>query len=161
MNIRIHTAHGYLSFQPDGRIEYRPAAGPWENLDIEGLQLEPGPGPGPPPTPAPPGIPATPTVAYVAAVKAQLQAQGVDLSGGCGAFQITKRVAWGLRGQGYGLLAKPSGNHCDGYATDIVMQNNGSGDIVDILGDGGNGNTPNWNVSDTVDPSRWRPPVEP
>ena len=58
MNIRIKTAHGYLSFQPDGRLEYRPTAGAWENLDIEGLELEPGPPvpvPPDPPGPIPPG----------------------------------------------------------------------------------------------------------
>ena len=38
MKVRIKTAHGYLSFQPDGRLEYRDAAGPWEEIDIEGLE---------------------------------------------------------------------------------------------------------------------------
>ena len=37
MHVRIKTAHGYLSFQPDGRIEYRPGVGAWEEIDIEGL----------------------------------------------------------------------------------------------------------------------------
>ena len=41
MKVRIKTAHGYLSFQPDGRLEYRPAVGPWEEIDIEGLELTP------------------------------------------------------------------------------------------------------------------------
>jgi len=161
MNVRIKTAHGYASFQPDGRLEYRPVAGAWENLEIEGLTLEVAPGPGPVDPIEPPGPIASPDVGYVAAVKAQLEAQGVNLSGPCGAFAITKRVAWGLRGHGYGLLSKPSGNNCDGYATDIVMRNDGSGDIVDVLGDGGNGNRPLWGISDTVEPSRWRPPVQP
>lgn len=162
MKLRIKTAHGYLSFQPDGRLEYREHAGAWEEIDLEGLDLREFftiPPPDPPPVAV--GPPASETVAYVAAVKAQLVAQGVPLTGPCGAFQITKRVAWGLRFQGYGLLSKPSGNNCEGYATDIVMKNNGAGDIVDVLGDGGGQNTPLWGISDTVDPGRWRPPVQP
>lgn len=121
----------------------------------------PAPAPEPPPSAAQP-VPST-SASYVAAIKAMLEGQGVSLSGPCGAFEITKRVAWGLRGRGWGLLDKPGGNNCNGYATDIVMQNDGSGAIVDILGDGGNGNFPNWGVSapGEVDPARWRAPVEP
>lgn len=162
MKVRVKTAHGYLSLQPDGRWEFRDEAGTWEEFDIEGLSLEPVPGPGPtPPVVDDPAGPAEPTAAYVARVKAYLQSQGVKLTGSCGAFEITKRVAWGLRAQGYGLLSKPGGNQCEGYATDIVMHKDAGGDIVDVLGDGGNGNTPIWQVTDTVDPARWRPPVQP
>lgn len=161
MKVRIKTAHGYISFQPDGRIEYRANAGPWEEIDLEGFELQPVPVPGQPPAPTPVGPTPSQTAGYVAAVKAQLLAEGRDLSGPCGAFAITKRVAWGLRSAGAGLLSKPSGNNCEGYATDIVMFRDAGGDIVDILGDGGNANVPNWNVSDTVEPSRWRPAVEP
>ena len=78
----------------------------------------------------------------VTAIKNQLLAQGVDLAGPCGAFAITKRVAWALRSTGAGLLSKRSGNHCDGYATDILCYP--TGQIRDILGDGGGANTPLW-----------------
>ena len=166
MKVRIKTAHGYLSFQPDGRLEYRPAVGPWEEIDIEGLELtSPAPGPGPtlsPPAPAPSPVPLlapSPTPTFVAGVKAQLQARGVDLTGPCGAFAITKRVAWGLRATGAGLLSKPSGNNCDGFAVDIVAFPTGM--IVDILGDAGNGNTPLWNTGEPVDAARYRPAVDP
>lgn len=40
MKIRIRTAHGYLSWQPDGRIEYRPQAGSWEELDLSDLSTD-------------------------------------------------------------------------------------------------------------------------
>src|SRR6185436_18169417 len=40
----------------------------------------------------------------VQAVKADLVARGVNISGPCGAFQITGRVAWILRNEGWGLL---------------------------------------------------------
>ena len=105
----------------------------------------------PPPDRQLPDLPlmASPTPEFVAAVKAQLQARGVDLTGPCGAFAITKRVAWGLRATGAGLLSKPSGNNCDGFAVDIVAFPTGM--IVDILGDAGNANTPLWNTGEPVD----------
>ena len=164
MKVRFKTAHGYLSFQPDGRVEYRDKAGPWEEFDIEGLVIEvaskdEGDAGKTPPSFV--GPPPSQTAGYVAAVKAQLQAQGVDLSGPCGAFAITKRVAWGLRHQGCGLLSKPGGNNCEGFATDIVMFKDQGGQIIDILGDGGGANAPQWGVSDTVDPTRWRAAVSP
>jgi hypothetical protein len=168
MKVRFKTAHGYLSFQPDGRVEYRDQAGPWEEFDIEGLQIEvvrkdertdKTEEEKPPPSFV--GPPPSQTAGYVAAIKAQLKAQGVDLSGPCGAFAITKRVAWGLRHLGCGLLSKPSGNNCEGFATDIVMFKDQGGQIIDVLGDGGNSNTPLWTVTDTVDPARWRAPVDP
>jgi len=96
----------------------------------------------------------------VATIKAQLDAQHVDLSGPCGAFAITKRVAWALRSEGAGLLDKPGGNQCDGYATDIVMYPDGR--LVDILGDGGGANTPGWTVTGEIRPtSQYRPAIDP
>jgi hypothetical protein len=166
MKVKFKTAHGYLSFPEPASgstvvppLEYRKTAGPWEEIDIEGLEI-PVPGPIPEPDPRPGPTPSQ-TASYVAAVKAELQARGVDLSGPCGAFAITKRVAWGLRHLGCGLLSKPSGNNCEGFATDIVMFKDQGGNIIDVLGDGGGSNTPLWTVTDTVDPARWRPPVKP
>ena len=54
--------------------------------------------------------------AVVAQAKADLDAAGHDLSGPCGAFSITHRAAWRMRGEGAGLLYKPGGNNCQGYA---------------------------------------------
>lgn len=51
MIISIKTAHGFVSFQPDGRIEYRDTVGEWERLDIDGLVL---PAPPQPPEPQKP-----------------------------------------------------------------------------------------------------------
>jgi hypothetical protein len=103
--------------------------------------------------------PAHPDV--VAQVKAQLQAQGVDLSGPCGAWQITKGVAWALQAEGVGLLSKPSGNNCDGYSVDYVTYQDGSG--VDILGDAGTTNAPGWDVNEPPGAllGRWRAPIAP
>jgi hypothetical protein len=84
----------------------------------------------------------------VRAVIARLQDQGVNTSGPCGAFQITKRVAWELRGEGYGLLGgkSPAQNGCaesgDKFAVDWLLKADGHG--VDILRDAGGANTPTW-----------------
>lgn len=121
-------------------------------------QPKPQPAPGPAPTPAPGPTPEQ-SVAYVAAVKRQLEAEGADLRGACGAFAITKCVAWGLRNQGAGLLAKQGGNNCEGYATDIVAFHDRA---YDILSDGGGTNGPLWGETGVDDlAARWRPPVEP
>ena len=93
----------------------------------------------------------------VEAVKTSLQGQ--DLSGPCGAFKITHRVAWQLRDEGAGLLFKPTGNQCEQRSTDIVMYVNGR--IFDVLIDGGGSNTPAWNEGVPVDPALWRAATDP
>ena len=95
----------------------------------------------------------------VRAVKADLEARGVDLSGPCGAFAITSRIIWALRTEGAGSLEKLTGNQCAGRAVDIICF--AEGQIVDILGDAGGANLPIWQPGDAVDPARWRAPVEP
>lgn len=165
MKTPIGTAHGWLSLQPDGRWEFRPLSstpGPWELFDFPGLgaSVPVPPGPIPPPAEGPwLGIPPQQTAEYVAQVKAALLAQGHNLSGPCGAFDITANVAWGLRGQGAGVLAKPGGNNCGGYATDIVCWPDHA---IDILGDGGGANTPLWAPTGVDDlAARWRAPIHP
>lgn len=103
----------------------------------------------------------TPHPDVVESVKASLLAASVDLSGPCGAFQITKRVAWLLRSEGTGLLSKPGGNNCDGYSVDYLTYIDGSG--VDILGDAGNTNSPGWSDGEPVGAllGRWRAPLDP
>lgn len=98
--------------------------------------------------------------ATVAAVKAQLESAGVDLSGPCGAFEITKRVAWTLRLEGAGTLSKPSGNNCEGMSVDYILYQDGDG--FDILGDAGGTNAPGWGgPEEGMDVTRWRAPVNP
>src|SRR6185503_11999768 len=100
----------------------------------------------------------------VRAVKAELVAQGVSLSGPCGAFRILNTVAQRLAPR-YGLLRKGGGNRAipqpdgsclsgtqsagPGYATDYLI------DLVtfygyDILGDGGGANAPQWAGPETA-----------
>lgn len=182
------SAHGPISFQPpppgqpDGAVlvQYRGANAPptgqtWEEVRIDGLEdwllaflrahlVPPEPPPNPVTPPEPPsvgGIVATESVDYVAQVKAALQAQGVNLSGPDGAFEITSNVAYGLRLVGYGLLEKTSGNMSQGYATDVIVCPNRV-DLVDILGDSGGQNTPSWGVKvNEVTSDRWRTPIPP
>ena len=95
----------------------------------------------------------------VTSMKATLIQQGFFLAGPCGAFHITRHVAWALREEGMGLLAKVEGNNCDGYATDILCYPDGA--IVDILGDSGGANTPTWQNRGFVDPTLYRSPLPP
>jgi hypothetical protein len=176
IQIGIQTAQGFVSFTPaaDGKtvtVEYRPSQGPWETVALPGLEEairaivqdeigSSGSGGGTTPTP-PSGIVATEDVAYVAAVKAALEAQGVSLAGGCGAFEVVANVAYGLRFVGYGLLEKASGNQCQGYATDVIVAPNRI-DIVDVLSDSGGQNIPSWHVKpNEVTNDRWRAPIMP
>ncbi len=98
----------------------------------------------------------------VAAVKANLVAQGVDLSGPCGAFQITGRVAFLLRGENWGLVAKTAGqNGCTvqghgRYAVDAVMLPDGT--VVDMLINAETENIPAWQSTGPQPPSNWRAP---
>lgn len=163
MKIAIKTSHGYLSFQPDGRIEYRQNRGIWEELEIEGLTLSVGnPADNNPPVDSnEPPFPPSQSGNYVSQIKNWLQSQGKDLSGPCGAFLITSWVAWGLRGQGFGVLSKPSGNNCRGFSTDYLVNANGDG--VDILIDGGGTNGPQWSVQpgEFAGQNRWSAPQHP
>lgn len=92
-------------------------------------------------------------------VKSDLVARGVALDGPCGAFEITARVAWRLRTSGAGVLTKPSGNNCRGFAVDIVVYPDGH--AFDILSDAGGANGPTWNVIEPVDAGRWRAATDP
>ena len=98
-------------------------------------------------------------------IKARLVAQGVDLSGPCGAFKVTLRVAWALRAQGFGLLAK-GGTNCGGFSTDAVILPDGT--HYDVLTDAGGGNGPIWHLV-TLEgtdlpykrPEDYRPAIDP
>jgi hypothetical protein len=101
----------------------------------------------------------------VAMVKADLVARGVDISGPCGAFQITGRVGWILRHEGWGLLHKnPGNNGCsingDRYAVDFLVHNP-SGQGVDMLINAETENIPAWQLfplPQNPDLTLWRPP---
>jgi hypothetical protein len=95
----------------------------------------------------------------VTKVKNDLAARGFEFSGPCGAFQITRRVAWALRDEGAGLLSKPSGNNCEGFAVDVIVYKDGT--WVDCLINSETENRPAWQVgADKLDPSRWVAPTQ-
>ena len=110
-------------------------------------------------------------LATVRAVKARISPT-IDLTHGpgeCGRFEVTKRVAWELRAEGAGFLAKTGAqNKCNernttespGYGVDILMYTDGT--VVDILGGGSEGpNTPLWLILSPAPLSSWRPPFDP
>jgi hypothetical protein len=83
------------------------------------------------------------------------------------AFEVTKRVAWGLRGEGAGLLIKNGGENIAawrGYlfsSSRIVYPN---GRLVKVIFDAGPGgaNGPSWqDAGDFVDPSLYVPAMDP
>ena len=97
----------------------------------------------------------------VTAVKAQLVTAGIDLLGPCGSFQITGRVAYALRTEGYGLIAKtPGQNGCDTaqgrFAVDALALPDGS--AFDILINAETENIPSWQVTGATSPANWRAP---
>src|SRR3990167_802748 len=81
-----------------------------------------------------PALAQGPHADVVTAVKADLQARGVDLAGPCGAYKIVVRSAWRLRAEGAGTLEKLTGNQCESRATDVVAYP--SGRLFDVLTDG-------------------------
>jgi len=83
------------------------------------------------------------------------------------AFEVTKRVAWGLRGEGAGLLIKNGGENIAawrGYlfsSSRIVYPN---GRLVKVIFDAGPGgaNGPSWqDAGDFVDPGLYVPAMDP
>ncbi len=95
----------------------------------------------------------------VETVKADVVRRGINISGECGAFEIVKRVAWTLRSQGAGLVAKPGGNNCDGFSVDLIQFTDGR--WVDVLSDAGGLNGPAWGVNLNGNPEVWRAPINP
>jgi len=81
-------------------------------------------------------------------------------------LEVTKRVAWLLRGSGGGLLLKGSGENTVPWlgqtfsATRVCFPD---GHIYKIIGDAGpgGGNTPGWGDNDFVDPSLYVRAIDP
>lgn len=95
-------------------------------------------------------------------VKTALQSQGAALGGACGAFAITGRVAYALRAEGWGLIAKnPGQNGCDTpqgrFAVDALLKQDGSV-FVDLLINSETDNTPAWQVAPAGGPGGWVAP---
>lgn len=87
----------------------------------------------------------------------------------CGVHEITRRVAWALRAEGWGLLEKSSGNHCEWkgqrYSMDFVVMPDGRSVDIAVGGDFDGVTTdaaPAWHVEMNANHiGRWRPPIDP
>ncbi|OGE87994.1 MAG: hypothetical protein A3J07_02095 [Candidatus Doudnabacteria bacterium RIFCSPLOWO2_02_FULL_49_13] len=78
----------------------------------------------------------------VANVKRYVESKGIALNSYCGGFEIVKRVAWALRGEGAGLTVTYHTSQCNGFSADVFSYPDNSG--VDILGSVSETNIPAW-----------------
>lgn len=137
------------------------------------------PAPPPPPPPPPTGggggpigngdwrsCGSTPGAAIVQCVRDAVYRQSTEQQ----AFDITKRVAWLLRGQGYGLLIKNGGENIiswQGYSFSISRLAYPDGGLIKVLSDAGagGGNGATWDTSlfrpGEVSPSLYVPAINP
>ena len=127
-----------------------------------------------PPTPAPPppgsgGLPTGNCDSLVndkPALVACIHATINPGSSAARAFEVTKRVAWALRGEGAGLLIKNGGENIiswRGYSFSLSRICYPDGHIYKVLSDAGEGgaNGPTWADNDFVDPSLYVPAIDP
>jgi hypothetical protein len=108
----------------------------------------------------------TPGDTLVACVRAAVYIQSTE----AGAFEITKRVAWLLRNQGFGLLIKNGGENViqwQGYSLSVSRIVRSNGALIKVLSDAGNGgsNGATWDDSldfpGAVSPSMYVPAINP
>ena len=81
-----------------------------------------------------------------------------------GAFEVIKRVAWLLRGQGAGLLIKNGGENIvswKGYSFSAARICYPDGHIYKLLSDVPTTNGPSWQDNGFVDPSLYLPAIDP
>jgi hypothetical protein len=129
---------------------------------------EPVPVPTPTPTPTPTPPPADPTFGCSTDDKEKLvecihdhvnPARTVE-----GGFEVTKRVAWALRGEGGGLLIKNGGENIiswQGYSFAAGRICYSDGHIFKVLTDVPSTNGPSWQDNDFVDRSLFVPAIDP
>lgn len=144
MNLTIKTAFGYLSVQPNGSLQFRDTAGPWETFEVDGLEL-PAPGPSVPPEEAEMWT-SCGTNAGFDLVQCVIHTINPPHTPE-GAFEVTKRVAWLLRDQGVGLLLKSGGANVvtwGGVSYSAGRVCYGNGRIIKILTDVPTTNGPSW-----------------
>lgn len=140
------------------------ATGPWSEI---GSFRTPSSGPVvPPPGTLPPSLPGGRPApaegrAMVDAVIANLRRRGVSMAGDCGAFEITRRVAWAFANRGAGLERKPGGRNCQGHSIDIVLFTDGQS--VDMLVGAGVDNGATWQEHGVLPDWRdwWIAPTDP
>lgn len=173
------SGNGYVEDPDTIRIEYSGTTcfGPVSGIERVRRRL-PAPAPTPNPAPAPPPAP-TPTPHPPApgdplfgcggiADKLKLVEcihAGVNPSRTVeGAFEVTKRVAWALRGERAGLLIKNGGENIiswQGYSFSASRICYPDGHIYKVLTDVPATNGPSWQDNDFVDPKLYVPAIDP
>lgn len=126
------------------------------------------PPPPPPPPVDPPPPPSDPTFGCSTADKPKLVECIHDHVNPpptvAGAFDVTKRVAWALRGEGAGLLIKNGGENIiswQGYSFAAARICYPDGHIFKVLTDVPTTNGPSWQDNGFVDPALYVPAIDP
>ena len=123
----------------------------------------PAPGPGPTPNPGNCDSLVNNKPALVECIHSSL---GYKPTNEVQAFEVTKRVAWALRGEGAGLLIKNGGENIvswQGYSFSASRICYPDGHIYKVISDAGPGgaNGPSWQDNDFVDRSLYVPAIDP
>ena len=143
-------------------------AGPWSDTQAFSMPEPPPPPPVPGPVPGPGPGPignwesCAPIAgeALVECVHAAINPARTE----AGAFEVTKRVAWLLRGQGAGLLIKNGGENIvswKGYSFSAARICYPDGHIYKLLTDVPTTNGPSWQDNGFVDRSLYLPAIDP
>jgi hypothetical protein len=142
--------------------------GPWSSIAAFSMPDLPPPPPipipGPGPWPGPVGdwesCRAVPGEALVRCVQMAINPPRTE----AGAFEVTKRVAWLLRGQGAGLLIKNTGENIvswKGRSFSAARICYPDGHIYKLMSDVPTTNGPSWQDNDFVDRSLYVPAIDP
>jgi len=139
----------------------------WSVVQVFRTPAAPAP---PPPPPPPPGTPG-PTgncdglvndkPALVKCIHAAINPAAGSVEA---AFEVTKRVAWALRGERGGLLRKDGGENIvswQGYSFSAGRICYPDGHIYKVISDVGGANGPSWSDNGFVDPSLYVPAIDP
>jgi hypothetical protein len=131
------------------------------------------PAPPPPPTPAPAPTPAPVDPLFGCGGIAEKEAlveciwDHIHPTDNNSAFEVTKRVAWALRGEGAGLLLKNGGDNITAWRGYLFSSSRicyPDGRLVKVIFDAGPGgaNGPSWQDNgDYVDPGLYMPAIDP
>jgi hypothetical protein len=137
----------------------------WATTQVFKTPAAPGPGPGPGPGPVPGDWAScgkyTDHLQLVQCVHAAIKP-----TNGATAFEVTKRVAWLLRGEGAGELIKNGGENIiswQGYSFSISRICYPDGHIYKVITDAGDGGTngPGWADNGFVDKSLYVAAIDP
>jgi hypothetical protein len=169
MRLAVKTARGYVSLQPDGRIEFRTApsrasdsyeAFELENLDVTTKTNENGTGDEELRAILLGCDPHLVELELVACLCAKIQPAGSVEK----AFEVIKRVAWALRAHNCGLLLKPGGEnvvtwHGKSFSAGRVCF--ADGHVFKLLTDVPTTNGPQWADNGFVDAANYEPAIDP